>query len=80
MELPDGPVASLASSLDLDEAHPELPGQMELLVEPYQLIHQTGYYPDVEQLPAGPCQKIHQTGYYPDADLRDVVLLDVTRL
>jgi hypothetical protein len=76
----DGPLASLASSLDLDVEHPELPGQMKPLGESCQLIHQTGYYPDAEQLPADPCQKIHQTGYYPDVDLRDVVRLDVRLL
>jgi len=76
----DGPLASLASSLDLDVEHPELPGQTDPLGESCQLIHQTGYYPDVEQLPADPCQKTHQTGYYPDVDLQDVVRLDVRHL
>ena len=76
----DGPLASLASSLDLDVEHPELPGQMKPLGESCLLIHQTGYYPAAEQPPGDPCQKIHQTGYYPDVDLRDVVRLGVRHL
>jgi len=63
----------------LDVAHPELPALMELMGVPYPLIHQMGYYLDVEQLPDGPCLRNHQMGYYLDVGLLDAVHRDAVQ-